>query len=54
MSKSAFGTEAVGDPTFVADLEGGREPRSRLIARVQDYMITGTTHHQAKAKQVAA
>ena len=50
MSKSAFGTFAVGDPAFVTDLEKGREIRSRVVARVQEYMATGVTHEAAKAK----
>ena len=54
MSKSAFGMDAVGDPAFVTDLESGREPRSRVIARVQEYITDGVTHEAAKARAGAA
>ena len=48
MSKSSFGTDAVGDPAFVTDLEKGREPRSRVIARAYEFMAEGVTHEAAK------
>ena len=39
MSATAFGREAVGDAMFVHDLrKKGREPRSRLIRKVEAYM----------------
>lgn len=41
VSKSAFGTAAVGDPRFVFDLESGREIRRRTYARVRHYLDTG-------------
>ena len=37
-SASAFGRKAVGDPCFVRDLRAGREPRSRVVSRVVEYM----------------
>jgi hypothetical protein len=33
-----FGREAVGDPRLVGDLRAGREPRSRMEARVRAYI----------------
>ena len=48
MSKSSFGLKAVGDPSFVRQLEQGREPRSRVVARVMDFMVTGRTHAEAR------
>jgi hypothetical protein len=38
MTPTAFGKAAIGDPNFVRDLRGGREPRSRLITRAQEFM----------------
>lgn len=49
-SKSAFGIASVGDPGLVFGLEAGREPRSRLVARVQEYIAHGVTYESAKAK----
>jgi hypothetical protein len=48
MSKSSFGLKAVGDPSFVAQLERGREPRRRVVARVMEFIITGRTHAEAR------
>lgn len=33
-----FGREAAGDPRLVFDLRKGREPRSRLAARLSAYL----------------
>jgi len=41
MSKTLFGTEAVGDPRFVSDLAAGRECRRKTVARVLQYIETG-------------
>jgi hypothetical protein len=38
MSPTRFGIEAVGDPKFVFQLRDGREPRSRTVRRVTDYI----------------
>jgi hypothetical protein len=54
MAASAFGVAAVGDPRFLSDLEAGRECRRGTIARVREYMATGITHAQAKARGEAA
>lgn len=38
IAKSDFGGRALGDPSFVTDLENGREPRRRTVNRVLDFM----------------
>lgn len=38
MSASAFGRAAVGDPSFVSDLRGGRMPNLRIVGKVNDYI----------------
>jgi len=38
MSASKFGKEAVGDPNFVGDLKGGREPRTKTRDRALAFM----------------
>lgn len=48
ISKSSFGLKAVGDPSFVRQLEEGREPRSRVVSRVMDYIVTGRTKAEAQ------
>lgn len=37
-SASAFGRATVGDPNFVRDLRSGREPKRRLVEKVETYM----------------
>lgn len=37
-SKSKFGEQALNDPSFVADLEAGREPRRKTVARVLQFI----------------
>lgn len=46
---SRFGKEAVGDPSFVSDLRGGREPRSRVAARVLEFIEARQGVHEAAA-----
>lgn len=41
VSKSRFGSEALNDPAFVTDLEGGRELRRNTVDAVRRYMVTG-------------
>jgi hypothetical protein len=53
-SKSAFGIASVGDPGFVFGLEAGREPRSRIVARVQEYIAHGITYEATKATPSSA
>lgn len=38
MPPTRFGREAVRDPKFVFDLRDGREPRSRTVRRVTEYL----------------
>jgi len=35
---SSFGMAALNDPSFVADLEGGRECRRATLAKVREFM----------------
>ena len=37
-SAARFGREALRDPRFVFDLRNGREPRSRTVQRVRDFL----------------
>lgn len=41
LSKTGFGKEAVNDPSLIADLEEGREPRWKTIQRVREFMGQG-------------
>lgn len=41
MSRSAFGKAAMGDPSFVYDLEGGRECLPRTVRKVRHFLVTG-------------
>jgi len=50
ISKSSFGMKAVGDPSFVKQLEEGREPRSRVVSRVMDYIVTGRTQAEVRSE----
>lgn len=36
-----FGQMAMGDPSLVASLRRGRDPRSRTVAAIKHFMITG-------------
>jgi len=38
MHVTAFGKEAVNDPSFVSRLRAGRECRRRTLGRVEDFM----------------
>jgi hypothetical protein len=38
MSASRLGRDALGDPQFVFQLRDGREPRSRTVDRMLDYL----------------
>lgn len=49
LSPSAFGIAATGDPCLIPDLEDGREPRRRTVARIMEFMLTGKTHAEVKA-----
>lgn len=50
ISPTAFGMSAVGDPNFVRDLRAGREPRRRVVSKVEDYMATQPQPAQAAAE----
>ena len=38
LSPARFGRDAMGDPRFVFELRGGREPRPRTVAKVLAYL----------------
>lgn len=38
ISATRFGRDAVGDPRLVADLRRGREPRARMVNRLEHFM----------------
>lgn len=38
MAPATFGKLAMGDPKFVFDLRGGREPKRRTIERVREFL----------------
>jgi hypothetical protein len=50
MSKTSFGTLALGDPRFVSDLEAGRECRRRTVERARAFMKSGAPSGRAPAK----
>lgn len=43
-SATRFGRRAVGDPRFVLDLRMGRQPRRRMLERVERYLM-GVSFH---------
>ena len=53
MRDSAFGHFALGDPNFVRNLRDGREPRRRTAGRAIEYILTGITWEEAKARDMA-
>jgi len=40
MPPATFGRRAVGDANFVFDLKNGREPRGRLVSRVEAFIAS--------------
>jgi hypothetical protein len=46
MAPSAFGGQAVGDPSLINNLRDGRELRYRTTLKVRDFMINHTTDRQ--------
>jgi hypothetical protein len=38
ISKSAFGLQAIGDPSLMRDLERGRELRSGTVRKIQQFI----------------
>lgn len=53
MKDSTFGHVAMGDPNFVRNLRDGREPRRKTANRAVEYILTGVTWEEAKAKAMA-
>lgn len=45
VARSAFGMNAIGDPSLVNQLEGGRELRRRTVEAIRRYMVTGIPRH---------
>ena len=39
INPTAFGKEALKDPSFVFELRAGREPALKTIEKVQEYML---------------
>jgi len=52
MPPTRFGRLAVNDPRLVGDLKNGREPGSRLVARVEAFLARGP-ENQARKEQNA-
>lgn len=44
VSAAKFGRQAVGDPNLVSDLRGGRDPSSKVVARIRAFMSKGGAH----------
>ncbi|QHD70166.1 hypothetical protein GS397_00845 [Sphingobium yanoikuyae] len=44
LSAAKFGRQAVGDPNLVSDLRGGRDPSSKVVARIRAFMAKGGDH----------
>ncbi|HWK36524.1 hypothetical protein [Sphingomonas sp.] len=40
MAATQFGRAAANDPRLVGDLANGREPRARMVARIDAYIAT--------------
>jgi 2,4-dienoyl-CoA reductase-like NADH-dependent reductase (Old Yellow Enzyme family) len=49
MSATAFGREALNDPSFVHDLRNGRKPNLGVVSRVGDFMRNRTGKKGAAA-----
>lgn len=44
LTATRFGTLAAGDPRLVFDLRMGRDPSSRVVARIRAFMTTEASH----------
>ncbi|EZP79519.1 hypothetical protein BV97_03956 [Novosphingobium resinovorum] len=44
MSVTTFGTKAMGDPRFIYTLRQGRDPSSRTVERVRNFMRGEAAH----------
>lgn len=49
MSKTRFGELALNDPSFVTEIEAGREPRRRTVARVAAFIQARDVPQQGAA-----
>lgn len=47
MPATKFGRLAVSDPRLVLDLRNGREPRRRMVTRVEHFMNKYSNHHNS-------
>lgn len=57
MPPTRFGRLAVNDPRLVGDLKNGREPGSRVVARIEAFIARGAesqTEKQGAGKQGSA
>jgi predicted transcriptional regulator len=54
ITPSGFGRRALGDPNFVAELNQGRSPNLRTIARARAFMARETARLAAIAARNAA
>ena len=54
ITPSGFGRRALGDPNFVTELNGGRAPNLRTIARARAFMARETARLAAIAARKAA
>lgn len=50
VSQSAFGLNAVGDPSLIPGIKCGRELRRRTVERVRRYMVTGVPYRAEAAE----
>jgi 2,4-dienoyl-CoA reductase-like NADH-dependent reductase (Old Yellow Enzyme family) len=48
MKESAFGREAVRDPSLVRKLRAGRSPSLRLVGRVEEFMQSRSRPRRAR------
>ena len=48
MPPTRFGRLAVNDPRLVGDLKNGREPGSRIVARVEAFLARGPENQVRK------
>jgi hypothetical protein len=46
MPPATFGRRAVGDANFVFDLKNGREPRRKLVSKVEAFIAS----HEGEAR----
>lgn len=53
MPPTRFGRLAVNDPRLVGDLKNGREPGSRVVARIEAFLARGA-ESQSSEKQGSA